>query len=91
MDGQSQDARLDIRLSSTHKEIIEMAACISGVNVTQFVIDCCVNASKTIIENQSNILMTVEDKKIFIEALSNPAKPSEKLIEAMRRYNEFEK
>ena len=35
------------------------------------------------------ILETDEDKKIFIEAITNPAPPNEKLKQAQKQYEKF--
>lgn len=37
----------------------------------------------------NNILNTLEDKKIFIDAILNPAKPNAKLKKALKNYNKF--
>lgn len=82
--------RIDIRISSSQKELIKYAAELKGFkSVSEFVIHCAnTEANKIIIEN-SKVINTIEDKKIFLEALLNPPSASSSLKNAQSNYKKF--
>lgn len=82
--------RIDIRISKEQKELIKYASDLSGFkSLSEFIIHC-VNekANKIIIEN-NEILKSIEDKKIFLDALLNPPSPNAQLKKAFSNYNQF--
>ncbi len=82
--------RIDIRISKEQKELIKFASELKGFkNLTEFVVYCINNeANKIIIEN-NQILKSIEDKKIFLNAILNPPKPNSKLKKAQSNYLKF--
>ncbi|MFC0184412.1 Uncharacterized conserved protein, DUF1778 family [Pseudarcicella hirudinis] len=82
--------RIDVRISKEQKELIKFASELSGFkNLTEFVVFC-INkeANKIIIEN-NQVLKSIEDKKIFIDAILNPPQPNTKLKKAQSNYLKF--
>lgn len=79
--------RIDVRISREQKELIKLASEILGFkSLSEFVIYCVrTQANKVIIDNNT-ILKTLEDKKIFVEALLNPPAPNDKLKMAQSNY-----
>lgn len=82
--------RIDVRISKEQKELIKFASELKGFkSLTEFVVFCINNeANKIIIEN-NQILKSIEDKKVFINALLNPPKPNDKLKKAQLNYLKF--
>ncbi len=82
--------RIDVRISKEQKELIKYASELRGFKSLSEFIVFCVNteANKIIFENDI-ILRTVEDKRIFMEAILNPAAPNTKLKKAQLNYNKF--
>lgn len=82
-----QNSRIDIRINKIQKEWIKYASEVSGYkNLSQFIIDCSVNESIRIIEENNSILNTIEDKKIFLNAILNPPEENAKLKNAKLNY-----
>jgi uncharacterized protein (DUF1778 family) len=82
--------RIDVRISREQKDIIKYACELSGFkSLTEFVVFC-INkeANKIIIEN-NQILKSIEDKKIFINAIMSPPKPNTRLKKAQTNYLKF--
>ena len=80
--------RIDIRLRPQQKASIEKAACLKGLTVTDFIIQCALeNAQKTIREHET---WTLEepDAELFAEALLAAPSQGPRLSEAARRYKE---
>lgn len=82
--------RIDVRISKEQKEMIKIASELKGFkSLTEFVVYCINNeANKIIIEN-NQILRSIEDKKIFLNAILNPPKPNAKLKKAQQNYLKF--
>jgi uncharacterized protein (DUF1778 family) len=82
--------RIDFRISKEQKEFIKYASGLKGFkNLSEFVIYCINTEANRIVKEHEEILKTLEDKKIFIEAILNPPKPNDKLKEAYKSYQEY--
>jgi uncharacterized protein (DUF1778 family) len=82
--------RIDIRISKEQKELIKYASTLRGFkNLSEFVVFC-INAEATKIINENNqVLNSIADKKIFLEAILNPPSPNERLLQAKANYTKF--
>lgn len=82
--------RIDVRISKEHKELIKYASELSGFkSVSEFIVNIVRQESKKIIQEDSKILKSLDDKKIFINAILNPPKPNEYLKSSLINYNKF--
>lgn len=82
--------RIDVRISREQKEFIKYASELSGFkNLSEFIVYCINAEAKKIINENSIILNTIEDKKIFLNAILNPPKANAKLKKAQLNYNKF--
>lgn len=82
--------RIDVRISKEQKELIKYASDLSGFKSLSEFIVFCVNkeANKVIIEN-NQVLKSIEDKKIFLNAILNPPIPNDNLKKAQINYKKF--
>lgn len=88
--GMISNDRIDIRISSTQKELIKYASELRGFkSVSEFVVNCINTEAAKIISENNKILQTLEDKKIFLEAILNPPKPNAALKKAQLNYTKF--
>lgn len=78
--------RLEIRLTSENKKIIEEAAAILGQTVSGFTQHSLVLKAMEIIKENSLIKLSAEGTLKFFEILDNDAEPNEKLRKAALRY-----
>jgi uncharacterized protein (DUF1778 family) len=79
--------RIDVRISREQKELIKLASEILGFkSLSEFVIYCVRTQANKIIIDNNTILKTLEDKKIFVDALLNPPAPNDKLKMAQSNY-----
>lgn len=82
--------RIDVRISKEHKELIKHAAEISGFKtVSEFIVTLAKNEAKRIIEEDSRLLKTIENKVLFVETLLNPPKPNEHLKAVLKNYDQL--
>jgi uncharacterized protein (DUF1778 family) len=82
--------RIDVRISREQKELIKYASVLRGFkSVSEFVIHCINTEASKVINENSMILSTLEDKKIFLNAILNPPAPNEKLKKAQLKFSKM--
>lgn len=77
--------RLDARLSRKEKDLIETAAGLRGVSVTDFLRTTITDAAHRIIAESETLTLAERSRKMFFETLLNPPKPNAAAIAAARR------
>jgi uncharacterized protein (DUF1778 family) len=81
-----RNQRLEARVTQTQKELIERAACVQGRTVTDFVVGVLQDAAKQAIADHAVWKLTQEQQKVFVDALTDPPAPNQKLREAYKRF-----
>lgn len=82
----NRQSRLDFRLLSEHKELIERAAQAQGQTVTQFAIAALLKAARESIEQAETTELSDRDRDIFLGMLDAESEPNEALRRAAERY-----
>ncbi|QJD95973.1 DUF1778 domain-containing protein [Mucilaginibacter robiniae] len=84
--------RIDVRISTEQKKLVKYASELRGFrSLSEFVVYC-INAEATRIINDNNkLLNSLEDKRIFVNALLNPPAPNDKLKKALRTFKKLNK
>jgi uncharacterized protein (DUF1778 family) len=78
--------RLEARISQEEKKIIEAAAALRGISVTDFLRTTVKDAALQTIRENEVLTLAESSRKIFVEALLNPPKPNESALAAARRF-----
>lgn len=78
--------RLEARISADKKNVLKNAADLLGRSLTDFVIHSAYEAAIRVIQEYQQLHLSVKDREIFIHALLNPPKPSNKLLAAVKKY-----
>lgn len=81
--------RIEARLSSEAKAVIQRAADISGRSVSDFVVTSALQAATETIREHGVIVLSARDTETFVQALLNPTGPNEALLAAARRHREL--
>jgi uncharacterized protein (DUF1778 family) len=79
-------ARLDARLTGAQKELLEHAAALQGLPLTAFVLASAEEAALKTIREHEAISVSERDREVFIAALLNPPRPSNRLRVAAAAY-----
>ncbi|MFQ5544044.1 MAG: DUF1778 domain-containing protein, partial [Nitrospiria bacterium] len=79
-------SRLEARIDSEQKALIERAAALQGCSLSTFVITSAREAAIKTIREHEVIRLAGPDREAFISALMNPSRPTRKMREAARRY-----
>jgi uncharacterized protein (DUF1778 family) len=80
--------RMQIRVDSRSKKIIQKAADYSNEPLSHFVVSHTLDAAEKVIEEHEKINLSKADWNIFFDALDNPPKPNRKLKSAFKRYRQ---
>ena len=82
----SRTARLETRITPEALVVVKRAAEIQGRSVSDFVVTAAQEAAHRIIEETQIIRLSVEDQRMFVEAILNPPEPTEGLLRAAAAY-----
>jgi uncharacterized protein (DUF1778 family) len=77
-------ARINLRTSPEAKALIERAAAIMGSTVSGFMLQNAYEAASRLIAQQEVITLSDRDRDAFLQAIENPAEPTQALIDLMR-------
>lgn len=72
---QKKDARIDLRMTSAQKEEVELAASISGISVSQWVLENLLSCARETISRSNHTVLEPEDFDAFVAALDAPMNP----------------
>ena len=77
---------IDARMPTDTKRIIEQAATLVGITVSDFVISHAYQAAQAVIRDRERWVLNRAQSRAFAEALLNPPEPNEALTRAAERY-----
>ena len=83
-----KESRLVARTSADVHATLQRAADYSGSTLSQFLIECAMERALSIIERTETLHLSKAGADALFEALENPPKPNEKLINAFKDYKE---
>ena len=72
---QKKDARIDLRMTSAQKEEVELAASISGISMSQWVLENLLSCARETISRSNHTVLAPEDFDAFAAALDAPMNP----------------
>jgi uncharacterized protein (DUF1778 family) len=79
-------ARLEARITPDLQALLKRAAALEDRSVTDFVITAAREAAERRVEQAQVIRLSLEDQRIFVEAILNPPEPTPALRRAFRRH-----
>ena len=77
--------RLDARVTAEEKKTIETAARLRGTSITDFLVMSAKEAALRTIRENEILILAERSRKVFVEALLNPPKPTGKALAAAGR------
>jgi uncharacterized protein (DUF1778 family) len=80
--------RIDVRLRPEQKIVIEKAAHIKGLTLTDFIIQNAIEIAKQAIREYETWTLERPDAELFAAALTNPPSLGPQLTQAAKRYRE---
>lgn len=88
MDAASQNKteRINLRVKSSAKEIIMLAAGFEGKTVSHFILTSALKCAEKTVQEHQMMTLNANDSKTFFEALSAPVRLNPKLTAAFEEY-----
>ena len=81
----TKTARLEMRLSSEQKALLERAAAITGQPLTGFALSHLLERAQEIMDRYQKTVLARRDRERFLSILESDAQPPPALITALRR------
>jgi uncharacterized protein (DUF1778 family) len=78
--------RLDARVTKEEKRIVETAASLRGISVTDLMRTVITDAANKIIQENETLTLSEREREAFVQALMNPPQPNDAAAAAVRRY-----
>ena len=79
------------RISQERKALIEHAANLRGVSLTDFLLESAYEKAVNTIESHQILTLSQEDTALFMDVLANPPSPNEALKEAAKLHKQLVK
>lgn len=84
-----RDERIAARLSRENKDVIEYAARLRGLSVSEFLVSSALDAAQSVIEDQQLMRLTLEQSVWLMEVLNAEPRRIDALQEAYARLSEL--
>lgn len=84
-----KDTRIEFRSSPQEKDLLMLAAQITGVNVSVFLRNAALEAANEAIQANETMKLSNRDRDLFLQALDKPPAPTPKLKKAMKKYRQW--
>ncbi|GAC1475019.1 MAG: DUF1778 domain-containing protein [Isosphaeraceae bacterium] len=83
---ENRDDRIDLRVPSKHKKMIERAAALAGQTLSTFVLGTTISRAQEVIRNAEVIDLTNRERDLLLAALDDPnARPNAALLRSAER------
>jgi len=78
-------ARFDLKLDPKEKELFSKAADLMGTSTASFVRTAAIEKARTLLEQETRVVMSAKDFARFAAAINKPFAPNEALIDALQQ------
>lgn len=80
--------RLDARVTKDEKRVIETAADLRGLSVTDLMRTVLTDAAARIIRESEVLVLAEHSRAVFVDTLMNPPKPTAHALAAVKRHRQ---
>jgi uncharacterized protein (DUF1778 family) len=80
--------RLNFRLEPQKKRLIEQAAAIRGLSLTDFAVTTLFREAQEVLSSEQSLVLSDRDRDAFLAALDRPPAPNAKALRAAKRYKD---
>jgi uncharacterized protein (DUF1778 family) len=87
-DANTRVARLEARLTTAQKALLQHAAALSGRTLSEFVLTSAQEAAAKVIQEHEIIRLSRSDQVAFVTALLKPRAPGARLRKAAEKYRQ---
>ncbi len=80
-----KNERIELRIASSAKELIQRAMAVSGLTAG----DLAYEGARRVLDEHPRMILTGADRDAFLDAVLNPPAPTTKLVDALRRHRKI--
>ncbi|NET38105.1 MAG: DUF1778 domain-containing protein [Cyanothece sp. SIO1E1] len=84
----AKESRIEIRVSQEDKKLLEQAASLQGLSLSQYMLSTALDIAKEKIATHEKMVLSNRDRDLFIALIDNPPAPCKALKSAVHRYNQ---
>ena len=84
---QTKTERINLRLKSSAKSLLERAASFEGKTVSHFILNSALERAEKTVQKHEVMILNAEDSKTFLNALSKPVRFNSKLKDVLEEYS----
>ncbi len=84
----NKSERINLRLKSSLKSLIERAASFEGKTVSHFILTSALERAEKTVQEHEIMALNANTSKLFFEALSAPVRFNRKLTTALEEHNQ---
>ena len=77
--------RIELRVATSAKELIQRAMAVSGLTAG----DLAYEGARRVLDEHQRMILTGADRDAFLDAVRNPPEPTAKLVNALRRHRKI--
>jgi uncharacterized protein (DUF1778 family) len=84
---QNKNERINLRLKSSAKSLIERAASFEGKTVSHFIVSSALEQAEKTVQKHETMILKAKDSRLFFEALAAPVRFNRKLAAALEEHD----
>ena len=84
---QSKNERINLRIKSSAKRLIELAAGFEGKTISHFILTSALKSAEQTVQEHQEMILNAENSKAFFDALSAPVRFNQKLTTAFEEHD----
>ena len=85
---QNKNERINLRLKSSAKSLIERAASFEGQTVSRFILTSALEQAEKTVQKYETMTLNAKNSRIFFEALAAPVRFNRKLAAALEEHDQ---
>lgn len=78
--------RINLRLKSSAKSLLERAASFEGKTISHFILNCALIQAEETVRKHESMVLSAKDSEAFINALSKPVDFNKPLMDALNEH-----
>lgn len=84
-----KERRIEFRSSPQEKDLLTLAAQLTGVNVSAFLRKAALEAANEVVQANEAIKLSNRDRERFLQTLDKPPTPTASLKKAMKKFRQW--
>ena len=86
VDSRAQKSRIEIRVDSKQKALLEKAAALTGASLSSFMLSTCIEDAMRLLDEYHTTILSDEAFDQLLDLLAHPPEPNEALKRAVEHY-----